>query len=106
MTNLKVKIFFAIYYDRTVNRFYLKNVKKIDYYTNHLLDLNYVILYRIDKKELALINRHLFQLEMEYIIYIEILNDLSIKVDVLSRYGGIDRYVIHVMIGEIVLIVF
>lgn len=91
MTNLKVKIYFAIYFDRTVNRFYLKNVKKIDYYTNHQLDLSYVILYRIDKKELILINRHLFQLEMEYVIYIEILNDLSLKVDVLSRYGGIER---------------
>lgn len=85
VNNLKAKIYFAIFFDRTLNTFFFKNVKKVDYNNIPKIDFQCVIFSK-ESKKCELYNKNIFQIgnNVNY-LFIEILNDSSIKVDILTK---------------------
>ena len=85
VNNLKAKIYFAIFFGRTLNTFFFKNVKKVDYNNIPKIDFQCVIFSK-ESKKCELYNKNIFQIgnNVNY-LFIEILNDSSIKVDILTK---------------------
>ena len=85
LSNLKVKIYFAIFFDRTLQKFFFKNVKKIDYNNISKIDFSCVF-FTLEKNECEMFNKNLVQFSTcVNFFFIEILNDSSIKVDIISK---------------------
>lgn len=85
LNNLKAKIYFAIFYDRTLGKFFFKNVKKLDYNNIPTIDFSCVV-FTLKDKEYQLCNKNLISIGKNFNYFlIEILNDNSIKIDILTK---------------------
>ena len=85
LNNLKAKIYFAIFFDRTTSKFFFKNVKKISYDDITKIDFSCVFFTKaINQYELF--HQNMIQIgNCVHYFFIELLNDYSIKVDIISK---------------------
>ena len=85
LNNLKAKIYFAIFFDRTISKFFFKNVKKLSYDDITKIDFSCVF-FIMENHQYELYNKNMIQIgDCVYYFFIELLNDFSIKVDIISK---------------------